>query len=110
MGDLALVSVFFSMILFPCAIATRSLKERDSAKTNKRRAVFAVDETEISDKFKFSRLEPRHDRRALALLRSRELYYRERSLRAEASAFQSTEPAFRAVVGARPILVDRKVV
>jgi len=55
-----------------------SLKERDAANAGKRQTPPTVDETEIAHQHNHSRLDPRHNRRALELQRSRQLYYRER--------------------------------
>jgi hypothetical protein len=108
MADLALITVFFSMIFFPCGIAMRSVRMRQSgmngdSASNKK--VRAIDEVESSPETTYTRLEPRHDRRALALQRSRDLYYRERAKRSS----MTVSPKFQQVATARPKLVDKKV-
>lgn len=77
MADFALVVTFFSMILLPCAMASRSLRAKRSGQPDASSKIHFIDEQNRS-----AGLDPRHDRRALALKRSRDLYYRERAKRA----------------------------
>jgi hypothetical protein len=105
MSDLALIFLFFSMILVPCAMASHSLRAKRSGQFGRSSAMNVVGDPDYSDRYHYARLEPRHDRKALAMQRSRDLYYRERAKRFDGTAsiqFPSTEQP-------GPVLVDKKV-
>jgi Na+-transporting methylmalonyl-CoA/oxaloacetate decarboxylase gamma subunit len=75
MGDVALVFSFLCMLMVPCYLAARTVRSRKDAQVASE-SVFAVAESdEDGEDFVVSR-ESVVDRRALAIQRSREIYFR----------------------------------
>ncbi len=74
MGDFALVFLFVCMLIVPCYLATRNLRGQPSVRV-KGAAVLAVAESD-EDGESSALIEAFVDRRALAIQRSREIYFR----------------------------------
>jgi hypothetical protein len=74
-GDLALVTAFFSMLMIPCIVATRSVR---GPKAMRPAGVGAGTTAETYDdpKVTAAQTTKTSDRQSLALQRSRELYHR----------------------------------
>jgi hypothetical protein len=75
MGDLALVVVFLSMLMVPCCLAVRNVRTRGSVSTSMP-GVFAIAESYEDGEVTALPPEAPVDRRALAIQRSREIYFR----------------------------------
>jgi hypothetical protein len=75
MGDLVLAMFFFSMLMVPCYLATRTVRGKRSASRNIE-GVRAVAETWDDEEQVAASGNVPCDRRALAVQRSREIYYR----------------------------------
>jgi hypothetical protein len=74
-GDLVLVVSFFSMLMVPCWLAMRTVR-RENGSPNRSGGIFPVAEGFDDEDHYVLRPEMQVDRRALAIQRSREIYFR----------------------------------